>query len=90
MEVGAVVRNAGALERELAWAERVIKASIRLHFDKHCGRDPVSAIAPPSRDDDGSASGAMIMMGNGRFGSVAGVREPDDAPRNFHMSNQSR
>lgn len=52
--------TAAVLERELAWLEAVVDASIRIYFGQPCTHSDVRQIPPPELRDDGTAYSGMV------------------------------
>jgi hypothetical protein len=61
--MSVLAANAVTLERELAWAERVIDAAIRLYFRQSCAVHDVRAIAAPPLADDASPYARLVDGG---------------------------
>lgn len=60
-------KHVGALERELAWAEAVIDASIRLYFGQQCDASDVRDIGLPELAGDESAYARIVNARPMRF-----------------------
>ncbi|HZX26329.1 MAG TPA: ATP-binding protein [Telluria sp.] len=52
--------NAATLEREMAWASRVIEAGIRLYFEQECEVAEVRALEPPGLVGDASPYAVLL------------------------------
>ena len=67
VEMSALDQHVAALERELAWAEAVIDASIRLYFGQQCDIGNVREIAAPDLSADASAYAQIVNAPAMRF-----------------------